>query len=69
MQKKFYLILVLVLILLPTSKVFAQETFNPHYIISNNDITDYTAMNMDDVYTFLKSKEVFYIIILTQTRE
>ena len=47
-------LLILVLILLPISSAFAQEIFNPHYIISNNDLTDYTSMDMDGVYNFLK---------------
>jgi len=56
MKKIIYFSLILSFVLLAINNAFAQETFNPHYIISNNDITDYTAMNMDDVYTFLKSK-------------
>lgn len=57
MQKKILVFILLnLVILMPVSTVFAQETFNPHYIISNNDMTDYTSMSMDDVYNFLKDK-------------
>ncbi|MFH1456915.1 MAG: hypothetical protein ABIF17_02240 [Patescibacteria group bacterium] len=57
MLKKILIFVILnLVILMPISTVFAQEAFNPHYIISNNELTDYTAMNMDDVYNFLKAK-------------
>ena len=49
-------LLSLSVVITPISGVFAQETFNPHYIISNNDMTDYTSMSMDDVFNFLKDK-------------
>ncbi|MFH1610581.1 MAG: hypothetical protein ABIA91_01705 [Patescibacteria group bacterium] len=49
-------LLSLAIVATPISGVFAQETFNPHYIISNNDMTDYTSMSMDDVYNFLKER-------------
>lgn len=32
------------------------QTFNPHYVLSNADMTNYTSMGMFDIVEFIKSK-------------
>ncbi len=54
MLKKASIFACLSILLFNSTPVLAQ--FNPHFILSNNDLTDYTAMSMEDINSFLKNK-------------
>lgn len=36
--------------------VWAQFTFNPHYVLSDQELTNYSSMTIDQISAFLKSK-------------
>ena len=36
--------------------VWAQFTFNPHYVLSDQELTNYSSMSIDQISAFLKSK-------------
>ncbi len=57
MSKKVAIFLLIIFIAygLPLSAARAQE-FNPHYIISNTEMTDYQSMGMFDIIQFIKDR-------------
>lgn len=56
-QKMFICLLILTLLLLPLSTALAE--FNPDFIISDHDLTDYTSMHMGEIQDFLENKNSF----------
>lgn len=57
-KPKFIALLSLISFLLIAQQVGA-ETFNPNYIISDNEVLDHTSMSLEDIKTFLKGKGGF----------
>jgi hypothetical protein len=57
MKKTMLLFLnLLAVLLLPAQPLLAQFTFNPHYVLSDQELTDYTSMNLEQISNFLKNK-------------
>ena len=57
MKKTMLLFLnLLAVLLLPAQPLLAQFTFNPHYVLSDQELTYYTSMNLEQISNFLKNK-------------
>jgi hypothetical protein len=48
--------MIFAIILTPLSSVLAQFTFNPHYVISDQELTNYSSMSISQINDFLTSK-------------
>ncbi len=55
MKKLIWLLITLITLSTPLASLQA-ATFNPNLILSDDDLTNYTAMNLDQVKNFLKTK-------------
>ena len=51
----YFLILILTLSL-PLTPAWAQGTFNPNYVLADQDVFDYKSMTYQQIYDFLKAK-------------
>lgn len=56
-QKTLVYLIIFNLLFLPLSGVLAE--FDPNFIISDHDLTDYTSMHMGEIQDFLESKQSF----------
>lgn len=58
MKIRFFIVSLMFLatILVPMAPVLAQFTFNPHYVLSDQELTNYSSMTIDQISEFLKSK-------------
>ncbi len=56
-QKVSICLIILNIILMPLTPVLA--AFNPNFIISDNELTDYSSMYMDEIQNFLENKGSF----------
>ncbi len=54
--KIVYLFVVIITVLSPLSTIWAQVNFNPHYIISDQDLFDYNSLNLGQIQKFLTDK-------------
>ncbi|MFH1111702.1 MAG: hypothetical protein V1712_01370 [Patescibacteria group bacterium] len=51
-----YFLIVIILAFSPTNSLSAQSNFNPHYIISDQDLFDYQSLNLGQIQKFLEDK-------------
>ncbi|MDD5290038.1 MAG: hypothetical protein PHT40_02455 [Patescibacteria group bacterium] len=58
MKIRFFgvILIFLATILAPVAPALAQFTFNPHYVLSDQELTNYSSMTIDQINAFLKSK-------------
>jgi hypothetical protein len=57
MKKPIFIVPILFLtVFFPLQPLLAQFAFNPHYIISDQELTNYSSMTLDQINAFLKSK-------------
>lgn len=64
-QRKFLILIISILLLIPVSPLLAQiaavdvpvdPLFNPNHIISDREMTDYSSMDLSEIESFLKNK-------------
>ena len=65
-MKKAFLVIFALIFLLSPSVSLAQSEFNPHYIISDDEMQNFTAMTRDAIQLFLNDKGSYLKNLLTE---
>lgn len=56
MFKKIISFLLVLSAFVPSARLLAQENFNPNFILSDNELQDYSSMSRQDIQSFLQGK-------------
>lgn len=65
MTKILYILTILSIILMPTGFALAAE-FNPNYVISDDDLTNFNSMSLEDIQGFLNRKNSYLANYVTE---
>ncbi len=70
MYKRRFFVAVLIVTLISSFQVKTQTraAFNPNFILSDYDLTDYRSMNLNDITSFLKKRGILHLYVDPITR-